>query len=67
MINAIRSTGDTPMSCIAEAYQRFYRKDDADIEERIRRYQALTRDDIIAVAKTLREDTVYLMQQGGTQ
>ena len=67
MINALRSIGDTPASCISEAYQRFYRKDDADVEERIRRFTALTRGDIIDVAKALREDTVYLMQQGGTQ
>ncbi|MCR5718890.1 MAG: insulinase family protein [Oscillospiraceae bacterium] len=67
MVNILRGIGDTPMSCIAEAYQRFYRHDDADVEERIQRYQALTREDIIAAAKALREDTVYLMQQGGTK
>ena len=67
MVNALKSIGDTPMSCISEAYQRFYRHDDADVEERISRYLAITREDIIAVANAMHEDTVYLMQQGGTQ
>lgn len=67
MINALHSIGDTPFSCISEAYTRFFAQDDADVDARAARYLALTREDIIEVARSLREDTVYLMQQGGTQ
>lgn len=67
MVNALRGIGDTPTSCIQEVHQRFVMQDDADVDERIARYMALTREDMIAAAKAMREDTVYLMQQGGTQ
>lgn len=67
MVGALRSIGDTPLSCISEAYSRFYTGDPADVEERVARYKALTREDIIRVAQALTEDTVYLMQQGGTK
>ena len=67
MVNALKGIGDTPMSCISEVHQRFVMQDDAGVEERIARYRALTREDIIAAANAMREDTVYLMQQGGTQ
>ena len=67
MVNALKGIGDTPMSCISEVHQRFVMQDDAGVEERIARYLALTREDIIAAANAMREDTVYLMQQGGTQ
>ncbi|MBQ4466537.1 MAG: insulinase family protein [Oscillospiraceae bacterium] len=65
MVNSLRGIGDTPSSCISDAYERFYRPDGADVEERVQRYLSLTREDIIAVANALTEDTVYLMQQGG--
>lgn len=67
MLNALYGIGDTPFSCISEAHTRFCTQDDAGVEERAARYLSLTREDIIGVAKSLREDTVYLMQQGGTQ
>ncbi len=65
MVNALRSIGDTPTSCISDVYERYYRQDAASVEERVQRYLALTREDIIAVANALSLDTVYLMQQGG--
>ena len=66
MVNALRGIGDAPASCLAESYERFYTGDPADVETRIERFQALTREDIIAAANALTEDTVYLMQQGGS-
>ena len=65
IVNAMRSTGDSPFSCLAENYEKFTTQDPADSEERITRYLALTKEDIIAAANALIEDTVYLMQQGG--
>ncbi len=65
MVNALRGIGDTPTSCISDVYERYYRQDAASVEERVQRYLALTREDIIAVANALSLDTVYLMQQGG--
>ncbi len=66
MVNALRSIGDTPGSCINEQFERFYRQDDADLEVRIDRYLTLTKADMAAVANALVLDTVYLMEQGGT-
>ena len=65
MVNALRGIGDTPVSCILEQYERFYTNDPADPEERVERYLALTKEQIVAVANLLKLDTVYLMQQGG--
>ena len=67
IVNSLRSIGDTPFSCINESYGRFYTGDDADVETRAARCLALTKDDIVAAAKTLHLDTVYLMQQEGGQ
>ncbi len=63
MADALHGIGDSPFSCIMEAYERFYSGDDREPEERIRRFMEVTREDVIAVAQALREDTVYLMQQ----
>ena len=65
MVNALRSIGDTPNSCISDMYERFYRQDDADVETRIQRYLAITKEDVSAAARAVRLDTVYLMQQEG--
>ena len=65
MVNALRGIGDTPVSCILEQYERFYTNDPADPEERVERYLALTKEQIVAVANSLKLDTFYLMQQGG--
>ncbi|MDE5563909.1 MAG: insulinase family protein, partial [Oscillospiraceae bacterium] len=66
MVNALRSIGDTPGSCINEQFEKFCRQDNADVEERINRYLTLTKEDMAAVANALVLDTVYLMEQGGT-
>lgn len=67
MVNALRGIGDTPFSCLSESYARFFTGDSADVQARVDRYNALTRENIIRVAQELHEDTVYLMQQGGTK
>lgn len=65
MVSALRSIGDTPSSCIFEQYERFFMQDDADVETRVQRYLALTKEQIVDAARALTLDTVYLMQQGG--
>ncbi len=65
LINALRLTGDTPSSCAAEAFERFIRDDHAGVEERIKLYESLTRQDIIHTAKAFRLDTVYKLTQKG--
>ena len=65
IVGALRGIGDSPMSCLADANDRYAEQDAADIEERIARYEALTKQDIMEAAASMQEDTVYLMQQGG--
>lgn len=65
MMNALRSIGDTPTSCIFDLYERFFMQDDTDMDTRVQRYLALSKKDIIDAANALRLDTVYLMQQEG--
>ena len=67
LINALNLTGDTPSSCIAEAFERFLRADHAGIQERIQLYQNLTREDIIQTAKAFQLDSVYILTQKGDQ
>ena len=67
LINALRLMGDTPNSCSSEAFERFLRPDHADVEERIRLYQNLTREDIIRTAKAFRLDSVYMLTQKGEE
>ncbi|MBR1555951.1 MAG: insulinase family protein [Oscillospiraceae bacterium] len=67
LINALRLTGDTPSSCSSEAFERFLREDHADVEERIRLYQNLTKEDIIRTAKAFRLDSVYMLTQKGEE
>ena len=65
MVGALHSIGDTPSSCISEYYERFFSKDDSNIEQRVAKYLALTKEDIVSVANALKLDTVYLMKQEG--
>jgi len=65
MIGALHSIGDTPSSCISECYERFFTKDNSDVEQRATKYLALTKEDIVNVANALKLDTVYLMKQEG--
>ena len=65
LINALRLTGDTPSSCASEAFERFIRADHADVEERIRLYESLTKQEIIRTAKAFKLDTVYMLTQKG--
>ncbi|MBR0485458.1 MAG: insulinase family protein [Oscillospiraceae bacterium] len=67
LINALRLTGDTPSSCSSEAFERFLREDHANVEERIRLYQNLTKEDIISTAKAFRLDSVYMLTQKGEE
>ena len=67
LINALNLTGDTPSSCIAEAFERFLRADHAGVQERIQLYQNLTREDIIQTAKAFQLDSVYILSQKGVQ
>ncbi len=65
LVNALKLTGDTPSSCISEAFERFIRPDHAGIEERIRLYESLTKEDIIRTARAFRLDTVWMLTQKG--
>ncbi|MBR4320046.1 MAG: insulinase family protein [Oscillospiraceae bacterium] len=67
LINALNLTGDTPSSCIAEAFERFLRADHAGIKERIQLYQNLTKEDMIQTAKAFQLDSVYILSQKGEQ
>ena len=67
LINALRLTGDTPSSCASEAFERFLRSDHAGVEERIRLYENLTKQDIIDTAKSFKLDTVYMLTQKGAE
>ena len=67
LINALKLTGDTPSSCSSEAFERFLRADHANVEERVRLYQNLTREDIINTAKSFRLDSVYMLTQKGEE
>ncbi len=62
-VNQLRGVGDTPSSCISWCHTQFYDQDEETTEEAVARYEALTRQDIIAAANALKLDTVYLMQQ----
>ncbi|MDE6657331.1 MAG: insulinase family protein [Oscillospiraceae bacterium] len=66
IINALRLTGDTPSSCVAEALERFIREDHASVEERIALFEQVTKEDIIATANTLQLDSVYILEQEAT-
>ncbi|HAJ97756.1 MAG TPA: hypothetical protein DCO72_08475 [Ruminococcus sp.] len=63
MVGALHGIGDTPSSCISECYERFFTKDNSDVEGRVQKYLALTKEDIVKVANALKLDTVYLMKQ----
>ncbi|MDE7093833.1 MAG: insulinase family protein, partial [Oscillospiraceae bacterium] len=63
IINALRLTGDTPSSCVAEVLERFIREDHASVEERIALFEQITKQDIIATANTLQLDSVYMLEQ----
>ncbi len=65
LINALKLTGDTPSSCFSEAFERFLRADHAGVEERIRLYQNLTKEDIIRTANAFRLDSIYILNQKG--
>ncbi len=67
LINALNLTGDTPSSCIAEAFERFLRADHAGVQERIQLYQNLSKDDIVQTAKAFQLDSVYILSQKGVQ
>lgn len=63
IIDYLYSIGDTNHSIMQELHDRYKWDDPATPEERIERIRAVTRDEIIAAAKALRLDTVYLMEE----
>ncbi len=63
VLNMWNGIGDTPYSYIAHSFADFCDGEHCDIAERIAATQAVTREDIMAAANALQEDTVYLMQQ----
>lgn len=67
LVNALKLTGDTPYSCASEAFERFIRPDHADVDERIRLYQELTKEEIIQTAKAFRLDSIYILHQKGEE
>ena len=67
LINALKLTGDTPASCIGEAFERFLREDHIGTKEQLEIYQNLTREEIIQTAKSLRLDSVYILTQKGEE
>ncbi len=63
IIDYLYSIGDSNFSIMQELHDRYKWNDPATPEERIERLRAVTRDEIIAAAKALRLDTVYLMEE----
>lgn len=63
IVNAMRLSGDTPSSCMAEELERHIREDHAGIPERIALYEQVTREDIIRTANALQLDSVYILEQ----
>ncbi len=66
MLNSLHGAGDTPMSCIMWSHLQYCDEDHDGISEMNEAYQKLTRQDVIDAANALRVDTIYLMQQEGT-
>ncbi len=66
MLNGLHGAGDTPMSCIVWSHLQYCDEDHDGISEMNEAYQKLTRQDVIDAANALRVDTIYLMQQEGT-
>ncbi len=64
-INALKLTGDTPSSCIVEAFERRIRPDHADVQEQIQLFSRLTKEEIIQTAKAFQLDSVYILNQKG--
>ena len=62
LTNALRLSGDTPSSCINEAFECFIREDHANLKERIALYESVTREDIIRTANALILDSVYILE-----
>jgi predicted Zn-dependent peptidase len=63
IINAVRSVGDTPSSCVSWLFDAFCTQDSTDPEEIVARYESMTKQDMMEMAQILRLDTVYLMEQ----
>lgn len=63
IVNQLRGTGDTTGSCISWSHAQFCDGDAETVEEAVARYEALTKEDVVEMARSLREDTVYIMEQ----
>ena len=62
IINMLRSTRDTVSGITSECFARIVYPDFSDsVEESIRKINAVTREDIIEAARSLKLDTVYIL------
>ncbi|MBQ8296355.1 MAG: insulinase family protein [Ruminococcus sp.] len=59
--NALRAVGDTPSSYAAWYFERFCENDMITPQEQFEIYKAVTKERIVAAAKSLKLDSVYLM------
>lgn len=62
IINSLKGVGDTPASYINWYYGCFVNGEILSPAESVERYKAVTREQIIAAAESLKLDTVYVMK-----
>lgn len=62
IINSLKGVGDTPSSYINWYYGCFINNEILKPEEAIEKYKAITREQLIQTAKSLKLDTVYVMK-----
>lgn len=61
LVNGLRSIGDTPLSYVGWYFECFCSGELLTPQQQADRYREVTRERIIAAAKSLRPDSVYLM------
>lgn len=62
IINSLKGVGDTPSSYINWYYGCFINNEVLSPSESIERYKAVTKEQIIAAAESLKLDTIYVMK-----
>ncbi len=65
--NSIKGTGDSPSSYIRWYFTCLMRNKIISTEESVAAYQAITRERIIAAARSLKLDSVYIMEANGEE
>ncbi|MBX6377062.1 MAG: insulinase family protein [Clostridia bacterium] len=67
IVNQVRMSLDSPGALISQALEEMLAGVDRTAEERLRAVQAVTADDVVAVAERVRVDTVYLLRGDQTE